>query len=382
MPTLDSISELIGAIHDAGFNPALWPRILDETARCLDCMRAILWVGAPTDQVRSADCIGIESDFIDIYERYYSRMDPIFRPATTQPQGTVLTDAIVSRSELEKGEFYQDWARPQGLHSIFLANFLHEGPVSGVIGMPRSNHGRPIAKCDLDLLRLLLPHFRRAIQIQLRINTPARKGRFTAGALDALEHAVFIVDESARPLFVNKAAENLLSRADALTNAPDGLRAATVPLTQALHSLVARTMARDKPVNSGAIRLARARDDVALNALVSRLAIDANWPGVRHSENAALILITDSDTHAGAPEDALMSLYGLTRAEASIAHRLAQGDTLGAIADSLGVRISTARTHLHHAFEKTSTPRQADLVRLVEQTKVLGAAADPIRIST
>jgi len=375
MATLDSISQVIGEIHEAGFNPALWPQALNDTARCLDCMRAVLWVGAPTDRIRSADCIGIEPSFIDAYEQYYVRMDPIFRPATMQPEGTVLTDAVVSRAELERGEFYQDWARPLGLHSIFLANFLHEGAVSGVIGMPRSNRGRPIARRDLDLLRLLLPHFRRAIQMQSRMNTPVSNGHFSEEALNALGHAIIIVDESARPLFVNTAAENLLARADALNRSRDGLRALTVPLTLELRALVARTLAHDGPVSCGAIRLARSGDGVGFNALVSRLGTDTDWPGVRHSTRAALILIADSDPCAGTPEDALMSLYGLTPAEASIAQRLARGETLSAIADSLDVRISTARTHLHHVFEKTSMQRQADLVRLVEQMKVIVSSA-------
>ncbi|WP_250479793.1 MULTISPECIES: helix-turn-helix transcriptional regulator [unclassified Caballeronia] len=374
MATLDSISQIIGEIHEAGFNPALWPQALDDTARCLGCMRAVLWVGPPTGQIRSADCIGIEPRFINAYEQYYGRMDPIFRPATTRREGTVLTDAVVSRAELERGEFYQDWARPQGLHSIFLANFLNEGAVSGVIGMPRSDRDRPIARRDLDLLRLLLPHFRRAIQMQSRMNTPASNGHFTEEALDALGDAIFIVDEAARPLFVNTAAENLLARADALNCSHDGLRGPTVPLTLALRALVARTLAHDDSINCGAIRIAHSGNGAGFNALVSRLGTVTDWPGVRHGTRAALIVVTHSDSCARTPEDALMSLYKLTPAEAAIAQRLARGETLSAIADSLNVRISTARTHLHHVFEKTSMHRQADLVRLVAQMKVISSS--------
>ena len=146
-----------------------------------------------------------------------------------------------------------------------------------------------------------------------------------------------------------------------------------VPLTLELRALVAQTLAHDDPIGCGAIRLERSGNGAAFNALVSRLGTETDWPGVRHSTRAALILITDSDSCAGTPEDALMSLYGLTPAEAAIAQRLARGETLSAIADSLDVCISTARTHLHHVFEKTSTSmqRQADLMRLVEQMMVV-----------
>jgi DNA-binding CsgD family transcriptional regulator len=33
--------------------------------------------------------------------------------------------------------------------------------------------------------------------------------------------------------------------------------------------------------------------------------------------------------------------------------------------ETLGISEATAKTHLHHVFEKTGTSRQADLVKLV-----------------
>jgi len=66
-----------------------------------------------------------------------------------------------------------------------------------------------------------------------------------------------------------------------------------------------------------------------------------------------------------ASAQALQSLYRLTTSEAQLATQLAGGSALAEAAQDLGIRIATARTHLHHALRKTATRRQAELVGLI-----------------
>jgi DNA-binding CsgD family transcriptional regulator len=61
----------------------------------------------------------------------------------------------------------------------------------------------------------------------------------------------------------------------------------------------------------------------------------------------------------------LRRLYGLTSGEAEVAQRLARGVSVKQVSDELSVSYQTVRTHLQHAFDKTDTHRQAELVRLV-----------------
>lgn len=366
------LSELIGSIYGAAMDPARWPYVLDGIARALGSIRAVLWVGAPTGRVRAMDVIGIDPAFLATYEQHFGRIDPVFWPVTMLSQGTVLTDAIVPRANLERSEFYQEWVRPQEMHRIAVVNFLSTDAVSGVLGLPRTARGRPFEDDDLQLLDLLLPHLRRAVHMQTRLDTLAGKERITSAALDALSHAIAVVDERCRPLFLNRAAQQVLARHDGVALNASMLCASTNRLTQMLHALVARvTGAVSREARGGAIALMRPSGKRALNALVARLSGESGWPYVPESGHAALILISDPERDAIASEDILMSLYGLTPAEARIAGRLGQGESLAAVADSLGVLTSTARTHLHHAFAKTATQRQSELARLVEQAAML-----------
>jgi len=371
MTSLTEFSELIGAIYDAGMSPRLWPHVLDRVAHVLGGMRADLWVGAPSGHARAVDFIGIDPAFRRTYEQHFGRIDPVFWPVTTLPEGTFRTDAVIPRANLEHSEFYQDWVRPQDMHSIAVVNFLRTNSLSGVLGLPRSVHGRPFESDDLRLFRALLPHLRRAVQIEMHLDTLAARERLTSAALDRLSHAILIVDRQSRPLFLNRAAQQLLRRRDGLSIVGNLLGASTSRLTQMLHVVIARATSTSAEARGGTVALPRPSGRRALNAFVARLPCESSWPCVPEGAHAALLLISDDESCAVVSEDVLMSLYGLTRAEARVAGRLGRGETLAAVADSLGVLASTVRTHLHHTFEKTATQRQSELARLVEQAAVL-----------
>jgi DNA-binding CsgD family transcriptional regulator len=80
---------------------------------------------------------------------------------------------------------------------------------------------------------------------------------------------------------------------------------------------------------------------------------------------AAIIFVTDPDRASGPSRDYLRALFKLTPAEAALAVELVEGDGLQSAAMRLGIKRETARTHLHHIFEKTGTRRQAELARLL-----------------
>jgi DNA-binding CsgD family transcriptional regulator len=65
--------------------------------------------------------------------------------------------------------------------------------------------------------------------------------------------------------------------------------------------------------------------------------------------------------------EALQQRFGLTRGEARVVRRLAEGRSIKRIAEELRVSPETARTHAKRAMQKTNTHRQAELVSLVLQ---------------
>jgi DNA-binding CsgD family transcriptional regulator len=67
------------------------------------------------------------------------------------------------------------------------------------------------------------------------------------------------------------------------------------------------------------------------------------------------------------PESMLHRVFDLTPAEARLARKLARGDSLEQVAQSLDVKMTTARSQLAAIFAKTGTCRQAQLVAILSR---------------
>jgi len=80
---------------------------------------------------------------------------------------------------------------------------------------------------------------------------------------------------------------------------------------------------------------------------------------------AVLVFILDPEEPIGTAEAELRQLYGLTSMEACLASLFMEGKTLDDCCELLGIRRSTARTHLQHLFEKVGVQRQSELVSLL-----------------
>lgn len=80
---------------------------------------------------------------------------------------------------------------------------------------------------------------------------------------------------------------------------------------------------------------------------------------------AVLLLLRETEGDAAPRTELLRQRFQLTPAELRLALALAEGVGLRAAAETLGIRMSTARAHLKSVFLKTDTHRQAELVALL-----------------
>jgi DNA-binding CsgD family transcriptional regulator len=81
-------------------------------------------------------------------------------------------------------------------------------------------------------------------------------------------------------------------------------------------------------------------------------------------------------------EASLKTLFDLTPAEARLAQLLACGDSIEEVAQTLQIKMTTARTQLAAIFGKTETRRQAKLVAILSRVAHLEGAMVPIDGST
>jgi DNA-binding CsgD family transcriptional regulator len=96
--------------------------------------------------------------------------------------------------------------------------------------------------------------------------------------------------------------------------------------------------------------------------------MSARYPRLLTLRPAVCLVVIDPEATASVPSERLQAVFGLTNAEARLATLLAAGQDLRDAALQLGITYGTARTRLAAVFQKTSTRRQGELIKLLLTT--------------
>ena len=158
----------------------------------------------------------------------------------------------------------------------------------------------------------------------------------------------------------------LLEHLLGLSISREGLTAARSSEHAALRQLIhgASTTSNGDGVDSGGMMLiSRPSLKRPFSLIVAPRPSNQFELGPAHS--AAIIFVSDPESEIETDHAVLARLFGLTPAEGKLATLLMQGKSLEHTAEELSITHETARTHLKRVFDKTSTHRQGELVRLL-----------------
>jgi DNA-binding CsgD family transcriptional regulator len=225
--------------------------------------------------------------------------------------------------------------------------------------------GRVFGSDNLRWMRLLAPHLDRALRLQLRLNLADIRAGMGSGALDCLAHGVVLVDESGLPIWLNKRAEEIVKRSDALRLSSSGLVGCRPSDTRSLRELIKEAVLAE---TQGL--LAINRHDGLRPLLLTAIPLKPTGPLDAGSDQSAcgVVFISDPERSDSPSVESLRRAFNLTYREAQVAMAIADGHGLQAAADTMGVALTTARSQLQQAFSKTGTSHQAELAALVHRT--------------
>lgn len=226
-----------------------------------------------------------------------------------------------------------------------------------------------VTPAERQLLQLLAPHFVRANALHHELAQAEEERDVLESALDRLPLAMAIVDRDGRVSGMNRALLEITRRRGAL-RLEQGRLVATpaAPLQAAIRAAI------DGEGSGGRSLHLEASSADALSLLVSRMALNGAVDGSR-----AVVFVASRRTHQ-LSEQALMSAFGLTPAEARVTQGLVRGRTLEEIAREHAVTIHTTRAQLKAVFAKTGVRRQSELMQALYSSPVwLDAVAGEAR---
>jgi DNA-binding CsgD family transcriptional regulator len=365
----ERLSDLIGGIYDCVLDPRKWNAVLEATCREFSFAGAILSViGLRSGMGILQASFGFEPDTLARSSQMaaeaiamwggYERIQqyPIDEP--------IVLSQAVGYEHFHQNRYYREWGQPLGLIDQVAMAVARDPAIVGTVGLGRHESAGVIGPAEVDGLRLLAPHFRRAVIIGNLLDMKTIEAATFGTILDDLAFGIVLVDDKLGIVHANRAAQVMMQARD-----PIGSENGTLILTdRAAHTALQRAVrqAADDDAALGArgigIPLRRAEGE-ALVVHVLPLHRGELRRGVSQRATAA-IFVSPAAAPPHMPTDALALLYDLTPAEARVFELVVAGVTPSAIGQRLGIAPSTVKSHLLHLFEKTGCRRQLDLVRL------------------
>lgn len=186
---------------------------------------------------------------------------------------------------------------------------------------------------------------------------PLQRARSLEHALDSLGQSLVLVGPNAKIFYASPHAKRILAENDGLTVIDEALCASLEEdhghLTAALDAL----LDSGNPANKLEINVRRPSGKLPYKLRVNALP----------ETGQVMAMIQDTHTNHQAWYDRLQARFQLTPRECQCTMLLTDGYSMAEIADRMNISMQTLRQHLKHAFNKTGTHKQHELVGIVLQ---------------
>jgi DNA-binding CsgD family transcriptional regulator len=372
-------NRFLGLIYDAAVDPDLWPRALARLSELTGASGAVMI----RQNEETGEGQGIRSNVdptaAGLYYGYFATRNVLLdstnaREALRRWTPGIITDEHkLPKQDLMRTEYYNDFMRRFGIHSLMIVRLALFGMDTVVINLIRPTSRDQFGRADLDLTGRLHPHLIRAFDLGQKLASARIASDDMAATLDHSPYGLFLVDETGRLRHANRPGRALLAEPDGLCVSGGKLSAATPAAAQRLRALIGQAAhASCRKGGSMALPTPSRRLPLSLTVAPTR---PERWSLLSAAPCSVLVCVTDLEAGVSLPEQKLRDLFALTPAETRLAIALFEGLSPTAAAARFGVSPHTIRVQLARVFNKTGTNRQADLARLM--MRVVGANIAP-----
>lgn len=383
------LADCVGAIYQAGAGDGSWLDVGERICRLMDARRALLNLGepgGPRNLLMPAD--GSETD----YSAYFHASDPYaakarydFATARAYHLGNAKLGAeLVAENDFLHSAFYYDFARHHERRHVIggMAGIIEATPVL----VFRGDDAGAFDETHVRLLKALMPHVQRAIELRVRLGRHDETVALTRAALDALPVGVSVVDGGLKIRFINDLARRYLAGPDSglfsMRTSPyavSGVYLAAMSREEAgtLRRLVASATSGG---SGGAMRVTSGNGAVvALMVAPAPQGLADDVSGAERGgarEPLALIILRPLNRKAVPQADMLCDMFSFSRAEAEVALALTGGASAEDVARGRGVSLMTVRSQIRSILGKSEAENLRDFERAMA---TLGALVPQMR---
>lgn len=366
----DKVLDLIDGIYAAAVDTGELSQTIGKVANAAGADSALLFTPSHDAHRRLWAAHEIRPESMAGYAEHYVDLDvwthAVYR---RKPRiGDLLIDRdLVPNDTFIRSAFLNEFLEPidifwyMGVFLDFANPALGSSDITlSLFGSRRRN---PFDQSTRNLLNAITPHLRRALRAY-SVLKPAGNGPGPA-ALNTLPTPIAVCAADGNIIYVNAAAESLLTAQSAISARAGCLHACDPRDDPSLMAAIRRTV-NDSSGYAGATLTVRGIGDAtSYTVVVCPMVIDAQTPA---PGGKAAVVTFHPDAAQAKPWQVLQKSFALTGAEVRLLQGFYLGGTLSDVAERIGISTSTARTQIKSIFAKTGVRRQVELMQLLVHT--------------
>jgi DNA-binding CsgD family transcriptional regulator len=301
---------------------------------------------------------GVDNYYIRDFETHYHKSDPFLRSLFCFDSNVYTTEQIIPFGELERTAYYNEFLKPQSIHSQIVLYLRSGDRLFGVIALFRPRAVPLFGEDDKQIARILIPYLTAALEKTIALHNVSEKDdiiesiAFASGC-----NGVLILNEAMDVMYINARAEAIFSRMQ--NKSPAFPEHALLPpaLYNEGMSFMGSAQNRGTLPESRQVRISIpdcAAQPVSLRMRIINVTGGRKW----------LLISTETDEDRSACHQRLKE-FGLTRREFQVVDLVCQGLSNGEIADKLCISEYTVENHLRSIYPKMDVRNRTALAHRV-----------------
>jgi DNA-binding CsgD family transcriptional regulator len=371
-----SYLRFIDLIYEAAERPDQWRRLYDELQSAIGVKSIhMLALDKRHGTLSYSDGANLPVQGELAYMQRYRFMDPRLPIILERPVGQWLhCHDVISEDVVATHPFYQEFLIPYDRRYVSGTKLVDNADATVVLATLTGSAQGPLSQPALAFLDRLLPHLQRACRIGIRnfvYSTQALVGHLL---VNKLRQPVILMTPGGEVMHTNEAAQGLLRSTRLVQVEGSKLKLPREQLNELLQSCAELEKgvktggpARGTDVPAGEFRslhIAEGNGRESMYAFYTVLSPQGAM-GTFGLRPVVMLLFYHPDSAPAIDTSLLFAVFGLTPAECRIASLLAEGLSLKRIAQVQGTQHDTVRKQLRSIYQKTSTNRQPELIRLL-----------------
>jgi hypothetical protein len=241
-PALDfgEVNELVGALYEGPMETPPWQSAMQLLRDRLEAAHVTLMLRPP-----SADSSGImintgpvTTHGVESYENHFFSLDPFVR---LREDEVVTAEELIGKQWLDS-PIYLEYLRPLGIRHLLGADIYTREGIECRLRITRDDGAQPFSEADKGLVRFLLSHLKRSIQLHARLDFLECERQLFAGTVNRMLLGMISFAEDGEILETNQEAKRILSERDGVWIADNKLCVESAQESRELHRLIRQSL--------------------------------------------------------------------------------------------------------------------------------------------